>query len=159
MTRSSFAEEVGGDPEMVIEGIRRFLRERRRREEDQQEETPTQSIDEREETNGPEEVRTGRGSAQVSSEGGMKGVKRTRPAGKAKEKVTEAKGEHGSKGGLGSKGVQQPKKMPKEEDAEDDRVQVAPNMGAGGSHLQATLDPEEAEEEEVEEGQQRKGGQ
>ena len=31
MIRSSFAEEVGGDPEMVIEGIRKFVQERRQR--------------------------------------------------------------------------------------------------------------------------------
>ena len=56
-------------------------------------------------------------------------------------------------------------KMPKVEDEEDDRVQVAPNMGAGGSHPQATSVPEEEEAEEKEEeeekeageGQQRKG--
>ena len=45
--------------------------------------------------------------------------------------------------------------MPKEEDEEDDRVQVAPNMGAGGSHPQATSDPEEDEEEEAGAGQQQ----
>ena len=39
-------------------------------------------------------------------------------------------------------------KMPSEEDEEDERVQVAPNMGAGGSHLQATTDPEEEAAEE-----------
>ena len=41
---------------------------------------------------------------------------------------------------------------------EDERVEVAPYMGAGGSHPQATFDREEAEEEE-EEKQQRKEGQ
>ena len=38
MLRSSFPEEVGEDPEPVIEGMRGFLQERRRREKDQQEE-------------------------------------------------------------------------------------------------------------------------
>ena len=51
---------------------------------------------------------------------------------KAKEKETGEKGEHGSKGGLGSKGGQQNARK-KGEDDEDERVQVAPNMGAGGS--------------------------
>ena len=35
-----------------------------------------------------------------------------------------------------------------ETDEEDERVQVAPNMGAGGSHPQAMLDPEEEAVEE-----------
>ena len=48
---------------------------------------------------------------------------------KAKEKETGEKGEHGSKGGLGSKGGQQNGRK-KGEDEEDERVQVAPNMGA-----------------------------
>ena len=34
-------------------------------------------------------------------------------------------------------------KSEEEADEEDERVQVAPNMGAGGSHPQAMLDPEE----------------
>ena len=35
MIRSSFAEVVGGDPEMVIEGIRKFVQKGRRRKKDQ----------------------------------------------------------------------------------------------------------------------------
>ena len=35
-----------------------------------------------------------------------------------------------------------------ETDEEDEQVQVAPNMGAGGSHPQAMLDPEEEAVEE-----------
>ena len=44
---------------------------------------------------------------------------------------------------------------------EDERVEVAPNMEAGGSHHQDTFDQEEAEEDEKEneEEQQRKEGQ
>ena len=38
MLRGGFPEEVGNDPERVIEGIKRFLQERRRKEKDQQEE-------------------------------------------------------------------------------------------------------------------------
>ena len=105
--RSGFPEEVGNDPEPMIEGISRFLQERRRREKDQHEEavreaeqqqqrrqaevareaeqeqgkrmrfgkeeqseeTPAQSIDEREATNGLEEVRTSRGSAGLARGG------------------------------------------------------------------------------------------
>ena len=39
-------------------------------------------------------------------------------------------------------------KTPSEEDEEDERTVVAPNMGAGGSHPQATSGPKEEEEEE-----------
>ena len=63
MLRSGLPREVGGDPEMVIEGIRKFVQMRRQRKKDQQEETRAQGADERDESNGPEEVRTGRGSA------------------------------------------------------------------------------------------------
>ena len=35
----------------------------------------------------------------------------------------------------------------------EERIQVAPNMEAGGSHPQATLDPEEEEKESQEEEQ------
>ena len=42
--RSSFPEEGGGDPEMVIEEIQRFLQERRQREKDQQEETRARAL-------------------------------------------------------------------------------------------------------------------
>ena len=38
-----------------------------------------------------------------------------------------------------------------ETDEEDERVQVAPNMGARGSHPQATTDPEEEAVEERQE--------
>ena len=51
--------------------------------------------------------------------------------GKGKGKGNGGKGEHGSKGGLGGKGERE----------EDERVQVAPNMEAGGSHPQAMTDP------------------
>ena len=34
-----------------------------------------------------------------------------------------------------------------EEDEEDERVRVVPNMGAGGSHAQAMSGPEEKREE------------
>ena len=89
---------------------------------------------------------------------------RTRPAGKAKERVTEEKGEHEGKGaGVGRKGMQQVenlvmdeiqenhrkdvKKLVEmmqkgEEEQEEQRDRVAPNMGAGGSYPQAMSVPE-----------------
>ena len=45
--------------------------------------------------------------------------------------------------------------MTKGDNEEDERVQVAPNMGAGGSYSQATLDPEEGEAEEGKKGTRR----
>ena len=45
-------------------------------------------------------------------------------SGKGKGKGYEGKGEHGSKGGFGSKGAQQTTKMPRD-DEEDEREQVA----------------------------------
>ena len=51
------------------------------------------------------------------------------------------KGEHASKRGkFSGKGAA---RTMKGDDEEDERVQVAPNMGAGGSYLQVTLDQEE----------------
>ena len=76
---------------------------------------------------------------QAPSEGEMRGTGRTRPTGKVKGKVTEEKANMKAKGeGFGSKGFQQ---SVKEADEEDERVRMAPNMGAGGSHPRATSDP------------------
>ena len=69
-------------------------------------ETRAGSADEPEVTGGLAEIRTGRGSAGLIR-GEMRGVGQTRPAEKAKERVMEGMGEHGSKGGAGSKGTQQ----------------------------------------------------
>ena len=65
-----------------------------------------------------------------------------------KGKGNGGKGDHRGKGDKGGKGFQQSVEMLKSEeeqetDEEDERVQVVPNMGAGGSHPQAMLDPEE----------------
>ena len=104
-------------------------------------------------------------AAQVQSEGGRTGVRRTRTSRKGKDKGNGSKGEHGKKGGFGSKGPAQSTKSTndedeeevnqqdvrkmvarmKVEDAEDERVQVAPNMRAGGSHHQAKSDSEEGD--------------
>ena len=77
--------------------------------------------------------------------------------GKSKGKGNGGKGEHGGKGDRRGKGSQQSVKMLKgeevqETDEEDEWVQVAPNMGAGGSHPQATTDPEEGRAEEQKRG-------
>ena len=66
----------------------------------------------------------------------------------------EEKGEHGIKGGLGSKGGQQNARK-KGKDDEDERVLVAPNMEAGGSYPQAMAVPEQEEEGNEEEQQRR----
>ena len=97
-------------------------------EEEQSEGIRAQGTDEREETSGPEEVRTGRGSAGlVRGEDEKRQASKTSRKGKGKGHG--GKGEHEGKGGLGSKGAQQPTKMLREEDDEDERVQVAPNIG------------------------------
>ena len=69
----------------------------------------------------------------------MRGVGRTRPAGKAKEKVTEDRVSMKAKEeDLAAKENSKRRGRKKEE---WDRM--APNMGAGGSHPQAMSDPEE----------------
>ena len=83
------------------------------------------------------EVRTGRGHAGLVPGGDeSRGLDKT--SGKGKGKGNGGKGEHeGKGGGFGRKGFQQSVREEKEE-----RVRMAPNMGAGGSHPQATSDPE-----------------
>ena len=76
------------------------------------------------------------------------GNKNTDETTKGKGKGNGGKGDHRGKGDKGGKGFQQSVEMLKFEEEqetaeEDERVQVAPNMGAGGSHPQAMLDPEE----------------
>ena len=142
-------------------------KEQRRREEPL-EEMRTESTDEPEVTSRVAEVKTGRGSASLV-QGGVDGhdeLDETRGKGKGKG--------NGGKGDKRGKGFQQSAKMMKgeeemrseenetqkelkgeeeQETAEEDegRVRMAPNMGAGGSHPQATTDPEEKK--------QRQGGQ
>ena len=62
-------------------------------------------------------------------------------SGKGKGKGNGGKGRHGGKGGVGSRGARQAARQTEE----DERVQVAPNMEAGGSHPQAMMDPGEEE--------------
>ena len=95
------------------------------REEEPSEEMRTQSTDEQDAKSGLEEVRTAE-EVQVSSEGEMRDAGRTRPAVKAQ-----------------GKGLEEKKKTDAKEDRaakEEERAQVAPNMEAGASHLQATSD-------------------
>ena len=138
-------------------------KEQRRQEEQEQqrrgeplEEMRTESTDEPEVTGRFAEVKTGGGSASLV-QGGADGhdeLDETRSKGKGKG--NGGKREHGGNGDKGGKGFQQSVKMMKgeeeQETAEEDegRVRMAPNMGAGGSHPQATTDPEE---------KQRQGGQ
>ena len=73
---------------------------------------------------------------------------------KGKCKGNGGKGKHASKGGeFGGKGAA---RMMKGDEEEDERVQVAPNMGAAGSYPQATSDPEEEEATEEEWHEPRK---
>ena len=96
------------------------------------------------------EVRTGRGSAGLVR-GRDERHWADESSRKSKGKGNGRKGEHGSKGGAGSKGTQQVENLAMDEDQEgdeeDERGRVALNMGAGGSHPQATSDPGKKEEE------------
>ena len=60
----------------------------------------------------------------------MRSVKRTRPVEKGKEKAMDEKENTAEREDLEAKEL-----------IERARVQVAPNVGAGGSHTQATSDP------------------
>ena len=117
-------------------------------EEEQSEETRARSTDEQDVMRGLEEMRTGRGKCRSRPRRDER-CRTNETSGKGKGEGNGGKGEeHGCKGGSGSRGAR-----PREE---DERVQVAPNIGAGGSSPQAMADLEEKEEAEAtEEGQQR----
>ena len=121
-------------------------------EEEPLEETRAESTDEPEVTGRLVEVRTGRGSAGLVRGGDA--CRTDESSRKGKGKGNGGKGEHGSKGGVGSKGTQQVENLAMDEDEEADeeneRGRVAPNMGAGGSHPQATSDLGRKEEEKNE---------
>ena len=115
--------------------------------EEQFEETRAESTDEQKVTDGLAEVRTGRGSAGLVR-GGDERCRADETSRKGKGKGNGGKGEHASKGAtFGGKGFQQSMKKTmkaeeeQEADEEDERDRVAPNMGAGGSHPQATSVP------------------
>ena len=95
------------------------------------------------ETGGKKDTREGRGCAGLV-QGGDETHRMNETSGKGRGKGNGGKGEHGREGDEGGKGFQQQQ----ETDEEAERVQVAPNMGAGGSHPQATTDPEEEAVEE-----------
>ena len=114
-------------------------------EEEPLDETRAESTDEPEVTGRLAEVRTGRGSAGLVR-GGDERHWADESSRKGKGKGNGGKGEHvDAVGGAGSKGTQQVENLAMDEDQEaeeeDERGRVAPNMGAGGSHPQATSDP------------------
>ena len=86
------------------------------------------------------DVRTGRGSAGLVR-GGDERRRADETSRNGKGKGNGGKGQHeGKGGGFGHKGKQQETR-----EREEERVRMAPNMGAGGSHPEAMLDPEEGE--------------
>ena len=118
---------------------RREEQEQRRQE--QQEETRAESTDEPEVTRRPVEVRTGRGSAGlVRGEDGRHLADESNRKGKGKGKVEEEEYRWDAK----RKVVRMMKREEDQEANEEEQGRVAPNMGAGGSHPQATSDPREA---------------
>ena len=71
----------------------------------------------------------------------MRGVKRTRPAEKAKEKVTEARGNTGAREDSEAKEHNSPRRCRWDEDEEDERgPSGAQHGGRWTSHPQATLE-------------------
>ena len=91
------------------------------------------------------EVRTGRGSAGLVR-GGDERCRTDETNRKGKGKGNGGKGEHEGKGG----GFGHNWKHPETREREEERVRMAPNMGAGGSHPQATSDPGKEEKEKKE---------
>ena len=141
--------------EKMERGLKVFMEEVR----DRQKEWVTRVTKEQNVTMSPEDevgrkvTREGRGCAGLVQERDET-HRMNETCGKGKGKGNGGKGEPGGTGEDGGKGIQQQsmKLMKGEEeqvtDEEDERVQVAPNIGAGGSHPQAMLDPEvEAVEE------------
>ena len=97
------------------------------------------------------ELRTGRGSTGLVR-GGDERFRADETSRKGKGKGNGGKGEHeGKGGGFGHNGKQQEMR-----EREEERVRMAPNMGAGGSHPQATSDPGEGEMAEGNETREEK---
>ena len=117
-----------------------------------EDEVQAKDVDEPEVTGRLVEEQTGRGSAGLVR-GGDERHWADESNRKGKGKGNGGKGDHGSKGGAGCKGTQQVKNLAMDEDQEADeeneRDRVAPNMGAGGSHPQATSDPGEEKEKKM----------
>ena len=101
------------------------------------------------------EVRTGRGNTGLVR-GGDERCRADETRRKGKGKGNGGKGEHEGKGGGFGKGKQQEMR-----EREEEWVRMAPNMGAGGSHPQATSDSGEGEmaegNDEKEESNQENG--
>ena len=110
-------------------------------EEQQLGKTGAENAGELEVMGGTTEVRIGRGSTGlVPGEDESRGLNET--SSKGKGKGNGGKGEHeGKGGGFGHNGKQQEMR-----EREEERVRMAPNMGAGGSHPQATSDPGERDD-------------
>ena len=136
-------EEQGQSPEQEQGRKVRFEKE-----EEPLEETRAESTDEQKATDGLAEVRTGRGSTGlVRGRDERSWADETR---KDKGKGNGGKGEHGRKGGEGNKGAMHVENSVMDEDQEaeeEERGRVAPNMGAGSSHPQATTNPGEEKKE------------
>ena len=150
--RKERREEQEQRREEEQEEQRREEQEQRRQEE--QEETRAESTDEPEVTSRPVEVRTGRGSAGLVRGGDGRHLADESNR-KGKGKGNGGKGEHGGKGGVQveeeeyrwdakRKVVRMMKREEDQEANEEEQGRVAPNMGAGGSHPQATSDTREA---------------
>ena len=152
-------------------------RKRRRDEEQgqsmgQEEDKKAESTDELKMMSRSEEVRTGRGSACLVQRTDEKCLTNEIYR-KGKGKGNGGKGEHGRKGGEGNKGAMHVENLVMDEDQEnmrattseenqemelemmqqeemeheEQRGRMAPNMGAGGSHPQATSDPRKKKKE------------
>ena len=103
--------------------------------------TGAENADEPEEMRKTTEVRTGRGSTGLVR-GEDERCQADETSRKGKGKGNGGKGEHeGKGGGFGHKG-----KHPETREGEEERVRMAPNMGAGGSHPQAMSDPRKKKE-------------
>ena len=89
---------------------------------------------------GTTEVRTGRGSAGLVRRGDER-CRADETNRKGKGKGNGGKGEHEGKGG----GFCHEGKQQETREREEERVRMAPNVGAGSSHPQAMSDPEEGE--------------
>ena len=110
------------------------------REEEQSDVTDDQNV-----MSGPEEVRTGRGCAGLVQGDESCKLNETKGKGKGKGNGVSRFTRSSNGGEFGGKGFA---RMTKDDDEEDEQVQVALDMGACGSYLLATLDPEEGEAEE-----------
>ena len=145
-------QATGGDLQRVAEmeeGLKKLEKEVQAKDVDDQKMTMNFA-----ETGEKEDTREGGGCAG-HVQGRDETHRRNETSGKGKGKGNGGKGKHGGKGEDGDKGVQQSAKMMKDEeeqeaDKEDERGRVAPNMGAGGSHPQATSDLQEEENEKKE---------